>query len=142
MQSTLKIHSFGPYGNVKDKLICQYIGVPLIKIHTCAYPTLWGDGNMSKGHTVSESPLPHQESWSPVVDESGNKNSVILTEIWVLYLVTQSILRLPPEALWRLLTLRPIWKLRLLLGIQESQITKVSRFPFLHLLIKNMYKIT
>ena len=77
MQSTLKIHSFGPYGNVKDKLICQYIGVPLIKIHTCAYPTLWGDGNMSKGDTVSESPLPHQESWSPVVDESGNKNSVI-----------------------------------------------------------------
>ena len=77
MQSILKIHSFGPYGNVKDKLICQYIGVPLIKIHTCAYPTLWGDGNVSKGDTVSESPLPHQESWSPVVDESGNKNSVI-----------------------------------------------------------------
>ena len=72
----VKLHSFGPYGNAKDKLITQFVGVPLISLKCCLPPTLQGDGNQSSRTSVESGLEPHQESWPSNVVESVNKENI------------------------------------------------------------------
>ena len=63
------MHLFGPYNNVYDRKISQFIGVPFVKLN-----------HKHKGESyntyslVTEPRLDHQESWSPMCTE--NKNAV------------------------------------------------------------------
>ena len=63
------MHLFGPYNNVYDRKISQFIGVPFVKLN-----------HKQKGESVNtdslvtDPMLDHQESWSPMCTE--NKNAI------------------------------------------------------------------
>ena len=65
------MHFYGPYNNVYDRKISQFIGVPFVKLKL---------SHKRKGESsntdslVMEPMLDHQESWSPLCNE--NKNDV------------------------------------------------------------------
>ena len=68
------LHSFGPYGNLRDKKVLQFIGCPLVKVQSVN--SLWG-GDRSGSRVVKEKVhvhRSHQESWSPTVN-TVNKDS-------------------------------------------------------------------
>ena len=52
------LHSFGPYGNVCDKFVSQFVGTPLVK---CDQMPLWGGQSQESVQQDS-----HQESWPPM----------------------------------------------------------------------------
>ena len=57
-----KAHCNGPFLNLRDRKVLQFIGVPLIKFSCLCNPTLRGRGQQSE--LIRESNQPHQESWS------------------------------------------------------------------------------
>ena len=61
-----KMHLYGPYSNVFDRNVVQYIGLPLLNLKHI----LCGEPNVStrKSHNVVVSG--HQESWSPECSEN------------------------------------------------------------------------
>ena len=65
------MHFHGPYNNVYDRKISQFIGVPFVKLNL-------SHKHMGEAYNtdslVSEPMLDHQESWSPACNE--NKNDV------------------------------------------------------------------
>ena len=68
------LHSFGPYGNLRDKKVLHFIGCPLVKVQSVN--SLWG-GDRSGSRVVKEKVhvhRSHQESWSPTVN-TVNKDS-------------------------------------------------------------------
>ena len=77
VKCVLKTHSFGPYGNLRDKLVTQFVGVLLIRVKCCLPPTLRGDGYKSEGNFGNPNLKPHQESWPSTVVETVNKNNIL-----------------------------------------------------------------
>ena len=57
-----KAHCNGPFFNLRDRKVLQFIGVPLIKFTCLCNPTLRGRGQQAE--LSSEPNQPHQESWS------------------------------------------------------------------------------
>ena len=62
--SILKLHGRGPYSNLRDVQIQDFIGVPFIKINTDCKETLCGEEQTLFKSKDSEHKS-HQESWSP-----------------------------------------------------------------------------
>ena len=68
-----KMHIYGPYSNVFDRNVVQYIGLPLLNLKhiLCGEPNV----NKRKSHNVV---VPgHQESWSPECSENKVVNSLV-----------------------------------------------------------------
>ena len=63
------MHLFGPYNNVYDRKISQFIGVPFVKLNHKHKGESFNTDSL-----VTDPMLDHQESWSPMCTE--NKNAV------------------------------------------------------------------
>ena len=80
------MHSFGPYGNVKDCKVQQFIGVPLLKL-SCNSSTLCGEDQVD--YKLQEpDKRSHQNSWSTTLNSVTNEvnylqasNAVIKTGV-------------------------------------------------------------
>ena len=78
------LHSFGPYGNMRDRKVLQFIGYPLVQFQSVNL--LWG-GDRRGSCAVKEKVhmhRSHQESWSPPVNivnkDSFDNNIGFITE--------------------------------------------------------------
>ena len=65
------MHKWGPYNNVVDKSVVQFIGLPLL-----LFSAVQKGESVIHATTVSGFPLDHQESWSPTSCEN-NKDYIV-----------------------------------------------------------------
>ena len=125
------LHSFGPYGNMRDRKVLQFIGYPLVKFHSVNL--LWG-GDCRGSCAVKEKVhmhRSHQESWSPSVNivnkDSFDNNIGFITE-------STSFLALPVNSPVNMADPHEYIGLQVQLNPQGFPITKACVYHFLLLL--------